>query len=85
MTASLTRGIVFALVMGLGMALEAVVKNCCYSLQRHVSRLDPVSLFFQTEEKIYKSAPTRARVNVSQRRARPQAPRKTERIFLLEL
>ena len=46
-------------------SLLSLFKNCCYNLQQTIFQYcDPVSLFFQTEEKLYKSVPTRARVTL---------------------
>lgn len=44
------------------LAFESFQKLLLQPAANYISILDPVSLFFQTEEKLYKSVPTRARV-----------------------
>ena len=46
------------------LAFESFQKLLLQPAANYISILDPVSLFFQTEEKLYKSVPTRARVTL---------------------
>lgn len=70
------------------LAFESFQKLLLQPAANYISILDPVSLFFQTEEKLYKSVPTRARVMLASVEIVPRLLayqlKQTGIIFLLE-